>query len=104
VKNAVQHIAGDQEVRSAVKKAVIGLILGVATEKLLALKPGNKSKGLVGIAVNVGFNLLFSGRYKLVKSVGALVVGAIVLNVRKRKERKRLAVQEAALLPAPGVS
>jgi len=80
LKKAVQHMAEDQEVRSTFKKA------------------------MVGIVVNVGFSLLVSGRYKLVKSVGVLVVGAIVLTVRKRKERKRLTKQEVDVLAAPVVS
>lgn len=80
VKKAMQDFAEDPEVRAAIKKAA------------------------VGIAANIAFSLIVSGRYKLLKTAGVLVVGAVVLTVKKRKERKRLAGQNADVLEATIIS
>src|SRR5512144_2796798 len=91
VKTAMKDVAGDQQVRSVFRKAVIGMIMGVVTDKIVSPKTGRKSNSLVGMAINVGINLLFANRYTVLKSAGALVVTAVVAKLRKRRERKQLA-------------
>jgi|WetSurMetagenome_2_1015567.scaffolds.fasta_scaffold137824_2 hypothetical protein len=100
MKNAIQQVATDPEVRSVFKKAVFGLLMGIVADKIVSLKPGKKSNGLLGMALNVGINLLFANRYAVLKSTGALVVTAVVAKLKKRKERKRLAKNEVVLIPS----
>lgn len=103
VKTAMKDVAGDQQVRSVFRKAVIGMIMGVVTDKIVSPKTGRKSNGLVGMAINVGINLLVANRYTVLKSAGALVVTAVVAKLRKRRERKQLAKQEALLIESAQV-
>jgi|GEM_PF-3980362 len=98
MKSAIKDVTTNQEVRSVFKKAVIGMIMGVVTDKIVSSKPAGKASGLIGMAVNVGINLLLANRYTLLKSAGALAVTAIVTRLRKRKERKQLARNEALLI------
>jgi len=91
MKTEVQKVVTDPQVRSAVKQAIAGLILGVIAEKVAALKTGKKANGMLGLALNIGFNLILPNRYKLLKTVGAMVVGAIVMRVKMAKEKKRFA-------------
>ncbi len=90
LKTAIKDVAADQQVRSVFKKAVIGLFMGMVTDKIISLKPGKKTNGLLGMALNVGINLLLANRYAVLKSAGALVVTAVVTKMKKRREKKQL--------------
>jgi hypothetical protein len=91
IKTEVRKVVADEQVRSAVKQAVVGLLLGLIAEKVASLKNAKKSSGLLGLALNIGFNLVLPNRYKLVKTVGAMVVGTIIMRVKRAKEKKQLA-------------
>jgi hypothetical protein len=73
VKHAIKDVAGDQQVRSVFKKALIGMV------------------------INVGLSVLFANR-TLLKSAGALVVTAVAAKLKKRKDRKRLVKKESLLI------
>jgi hypothetical protein len=91
IKTKIQKVVADEEVRSAVKQAVVGLLVGLIAEKVASLKTGKKSSGLLVLALTVGLNLVLPNRYKLIKTVGTMVVGTIVMRVKMAKEKKRFA-------------
>jgi len=104
IKTEVKRIAADEQVRAAVKQAVVGLLLGLAAEKLTSLKTGKKASGLLGLALTVGLNLVLPNRYRLVKTVGAMVVGTIIMRWKRGKEKRRFEKQDSGLYPTPVTS
>ncbi|HZV43423.1 MAG TPA: hypothetical protein VFF90_03035 [Saprospiraceae bacterium] len=104
IKTEVRKVVADEEVRSAVKQAVVGLALGLIAEKVASLKDAKKSNGLLGLALMVGFNLLLPNRYRMVKAVGTFVIGTIAMRWKKGKEKRRFGKQDAVLMSTPVVS
>jgi hypothetical protein len=88
IKSAIQDVASNTQLRATIKKAVIGLAVGLMTKKLLTSNK-NKAPGHLGkTLLRSGLNLLFSNRYAILKSAGALAISALAARRDKNKLKR----------------
>lgn len=91
VKSAMQDVAGNDQVRSIFKKAVIGIAIGLVAKVVLSRnKKNRKPANLMRTALSIGINMLISNRYTLLKSAGAMAISALANNLlNKRRNHQK---------------
>ena len=96
VKSAVQDVAGNDQVRSIFKKAVLGIAVGLVAKVVLSRKKKRKPVNLVRTALGIGINMLISNRYTLLKSAGAMALSAIANNLLNKRRNHQAVLEDSS--------
>ena len=87
VKSSVHVVAHNEQVISVIKKALIGIAVGLVAKMVLSKKKKKKRKpgSLMRAALSIGINMLISNRYRLLKSAGAMALSALATNIINKR-------------------